>query len=479
MLFNSALYLLFLPVVFFIYYYTKAKYRWIVLLFASFLFYASLGSLYLLLVLLLTILITYFFGLQIYLSKTNKKKLFYINVTLNVLILICLKYLPFLTTNLNIISKLIHIPMQFPIPEVLISVGVSFYILQTISYLNDIYLEKIVPEKHFGYFAVYLSFFPKLLQGPIERASSLLPQLKKPYKFDYNNTKNGLLLFTWGLFKKVVIADRLAVIVNTVYRSPSSSNGLSLIIATYAFAFQIYADFSGYTDMARGSAKIFAINLSINFRNPYFSRSIQEFWQSWHITFSSWLQDYIFKPLQMQFRRMENWSNALSLLITFLISGLWHGANWTFIIWGALHGLYLAVYSLIHPTLNKAVKRYHLEKNRLLKALNVFITFNLVCFAWIFFRANSLYDAKYILTKIANTHFQRITIPFDLYSLVIIFSLILLLIVEITPHISNKSIIDLLNTEPILTRWAVYIIFILFIISFGKFKQNEFIYFAF
>ena len=278
--------------------------------------------------------------------------------------------------------------------------GVSFFVLQAISYLIDIYLEVLDPERHFGYFALYLSFFPKLIQGPIERGGDLLPQLHSPYKFDYQRMRLGLWKVEQGLFKKLVIADRLAIFVNAVYDHAQTYTGLPLLLATYLYALQIYFDFSAYTDIALGVAGIFGIRLTDNFNSPYLADSIPEYWRRWHISFSRWILDYIFKPIQMLLRNWQRWGMAIALLITFLFSGIWHGMSWGFVIWGGLHGIYMAGSVLFSPFIKKLFKRFKLERNKLLKIAQVFITFNLVSFSWIFFRAKNLADASYIVTHL-------------------------------------------------------------------------------
>ena len=381
------------------------------------------------------------------------------------------------------------------------SIGVSFYVFQAISYLADVYLEKIEAEKHFGYLALYLSFFPKLLQGPIERGASLLPQLHTQYKFDYETAKNGLVLFAWGLFKKVAIADRLAVFVNFVYETPKEFSGPVLILATVLFAFQIYYDFSGYTDMALGIARLFNIRLTQNFRTPYFSYSIADFWRRWHITFSGWLQDYLFIPFQIIFRGMGSAGTAISLLITFFICGLWHGANWTFIIWGILNGIYLSLYFLTKNLRAKAGRFFMLGKApRLTTVLQVVTTFIFVCFSWIFFRANCIDNALYIVTHIFSgfgTLFDavirhridsiRMAISFggsrfsrfDIYALLI--SLFLYFICELSQaKMGNKEIGQYLSEKSSFTRWAVYYMLIFGIIFWGALGSSiQPIYFQF
>jgi len=491
MFFNSIEYFLFLPAIYLIFYFTPDRFRWVVLLSGSIFFYASLMQPYLLLVLFGVMLATYVFGKLIAArsEEKEKKRLFWIGAGINLAILVGMKYLPFITENLDLLLKTIFGKSIIPISPVIVSIGVSFYVFQAISYLNDIYLEIQEPESHFGYFALYISFFPKILQGPIERANSLLPQLKKPYEFNYDNMRSGLLLFTWGLFKKVVIADRLAVLVNTVYGNVSAYTGLPLIVATYAYAIQIYMDFSGYTDMALGTARLFNINLTDNFNRPYLATSVAEFWRRWHISFSTWLQDYLFKPLQMRMRNWKSWGSVFALLITFFISGLWHGAAWTFVIWGLLHGLYMAVAVLYKPLQKKIYNKLRLNGTKILKLWKIIITFNLVSFAWIFFRAESLGDAGCVITKLftgLGTQLGSLSVlketlklglgKFDLA--VAAFSLAIMIVLELTNKANNEHLLRL-QKKPIYFRWVVYYLFVMWIALFSATGSQEFVYFRF
>lgn len=400
MFFNSFEYLLFLPVVWLVHLLLGQRLRWLFLLAASLVFYASLKIPYLLGVIVLVTVATYGFGRWIHTAKlpAAKRRLLWGGIAANVLILVAMKYVPFLAENLAALLSLFGSPTQLPHIQLLVAVGVSYYVFQAISYLCDIYLEIAEPEQHFGYFALYLAFFPKLLQGPIERAGDLLPQLKAKYAFDYENMRFGLLLFTWGLFKKVVLADRLGLYVDAVYADVAVYHGLPLLAATYAYAFQIYFDFSGYTDMALGTARLFNIRLTDNFNRPYLATSVADFWRRWHITFSRWILDYIFKPLQMSWRNGKEWGTAAALVVTFLVSGLWHGANWGFIVWGLLHGSYMACSVFWRPYQKKLHKTLKLDKTRWLKIWQVLATFHLVCFAWVFFRLDSLAELSSVFT---------------------------------------------------------------------------------
>lgn len=362
------------------------------LLVSSVLFYASFRVPYLLLVLAVVWIVSWRSGIAISRSENieGKRIRFWGAVACNLATLILCKSLPSL--------KYLYADGSFPMPAIFgfdfITIGISYYTIQAISYLADVYLEIQEPELHPGYFALYLCFFPKLLQGPIEKASELIPQLRAPYNFNYENVRFGLVLLAWGLFKKVVVADRMASFVNVVYGNVSDYWGIHFIIATWLYSVQIYCDFSGYTDMALGAAILFNIKLTQNFAHPYSARSITEFWRCWHISLSRWLMDYLFKPINMGMRSHTWIGTPLSLMLTFLICGIWHGSTLGFIVWGALHGFYMIVAYLFTKT------RIKLPANRLFVAIKVFVTFNLVSFAWIFFRAKTFHDALYIVKNL-------------------------------------------------------------------------------
>jgi alginate O-acetyltransferase complex protein AlgI len=482
--FNSLNYFLFLPVVYLLFYFVGERARWCVLLVSSLLFYAALNVPYLLVVLVMVALTTYGFGLWMDRAETPtaKRVLLWSGISTNVLILVFMKYLPFLLENLNKLSSLISLEAHIQPVQVFVAIGVSYYVFQAISYLCDIYLEIEKPEKHFGYFALYLAFFPKLLQGPIERAGDLLPQLKNKYEFNYHNIRIGMLLFTWGLFKKVVIADRLGMYVDVVYDDVHAFSGFPLLLATYAYAFQIYMDFSGYTDMALGSARLFNINLTQNFNSPYLAISIADFWRRWHISFSRWILDYIFKPLQMQWRNWKNWGTATALAVTFVISGVWHGASWGFMIWGGIHGLYMACSVFYKPYQKKLHNLLGINKTKLLKGWQIFVTFNLVSFAWVFFRASNLKDAVYVISNILNA-------PKGLSSDFLLsqgkLGLVLMAVAILSFLIFSKKIF-LINCNNILNRgngfyrYFIYNALLLLIFFLAKYSDTKsFIYFQF
>jgi D-alanyl-lipoteichoic acid acyltransferase DltB (MBOAT superfamily) len=398
MIFTSLQYIIFVQILFLFFIAVPIYIRWLVLLVGSYIFYASLNAPILLFALGVTTCVSYGVGISISRSDFEKtKKLWlWIGVVSNLSILICLKYLPFLFKNINIICDYLSTRQRFPDVSSIVTIGVSYYVLQGISYIVDVYLEVTEPERHFGYIALYMSFFPKLLQGPIERGGNLLPQLRILAPATWADIRVGLHLFLWGVFKKVVIADRLASFVDPIYGNVTLHSGLTLVAATYLFAFQLYFDFSGYTDMALGIARCFNIRLTQNFNAPYLATSIADFWRRWHISFSSWILDYIFKPLQFKYRDLSTLGTTLALMITFVSSGLWHGASWNYVVWGSIHGIYLSGAVLFRRSIHKFYKRLGLEKSKLLEVWQVILTFNLVSFAWIFFRARNLNDALFV-----------------------------------------------------------------------------------
>jgi alginate O-acetyltransferase complex protein AlgI len=484
MTFTSFSYFLFLPVVYLIFYFTADRLRWLVLLTASYGFYATFKAPYLLAVLLIVTGISYACGLCIDASQDEaiRKQWLWIGSFACVAILALLKYLPFLELQTNSIFGL-----KSTLSATIVNIGVSYFTFQAISYLADIYLEIEEPEHHFGRYALYMAFFPKLLQGPIERAGDLLPQIKHPYQFNYDAMRSGMLLFSWGLFKKVVVADRLALYADQVYNKVHYYTGISLIIGTYAFALQIYFDFSAYTDMARGTGRMFGLNLTENFNRPYLATSIADFWRRWHISFSRWILDYIFKPLQMEWRNWGRSGTAFALIITFLVCGIWHGATWGFVIWGLLHGVYLASSTYYRPYQKQLLTWLGIEKNKWLIWWQMFMTFNLVSFAWVFFRATSLADAWYVTNNLINFHgsylmANKLGVASYVKTNVLmgesIAGVLLLFSVPIINYLSNKNICKSLFMESILFRWTMYYVLI-FSIILCQTPGGNFLYFRF
>ncbi len=351
----------------------------------------------------------------------------------------------------------------------------------------DVYRGKMEPERHFGIFALYLVFFPKLVAGPIERADKLIPQFYEVH-FSIQKAVSGFKLIGWGLFKKVVIADHLAIAVNTVYNNPQGYGGIALIIATFFYAFQIYCDFSAYTDMAIGSGRVMGFELTQNFQRPYYAKSIKDFWSRWHITLSSWLRDYVYIPLGGNRVKVSRY--YFNILLTFLVSGLWHGANWTFVFWGGLHGIYQVVGHMTGGFRQKLTSYIGLTKiPRVHNLLKMGITFALVCFAWIFFRANSLSDGLYIathlfsdLTRLANPSYiitQLLSLGLNKIEFaVVLLSLFILEMVHIYQR--NEEWQNRFARMPLPLRWSFYYLIIFMIIILGVYdSEAQFIYVQF
>jgi alginate O-acetyltransferase complex protein AlgI len=344
-----------------------------------------------------------------------------------------------------------------------------------------VYLGIAEPHAHLGRFALYLAFFPKLMQGPIERSRDLLPQLEKPVELSYENIRDGLLLFGYGLLKKIVVADRLATYVDPVFANVHGYSGPVFLLATYGFAFQLYYDFSGYTDMALGSAKVFGIRLTQNFDSPYLSTGIADFWRRWHISFSRWILDYIFKPLQMRWRDARTAGTIGALMITFLVSGVWHGATWGFVVWGLLHGVFLSADVLWRPYQRRVHKALRLEKTWVLRWWRIFATFNLVCLAWVFFRARSLGDAAHILTTMfrrgGSAQVQALVFAHGRASLAALIVAITITAVAgwvSRPRRGRQALIESHSSA----RWALAYLIVLGVVFFRA-SSGTFIYFQF
>lgn len=367
--------------------------QWPVLLVASYAFAASSGPLPLLVLAAVT-LSTWSCGLAVAPGAPGHRRAVALGIGIAVplVALVGLKDLGFLAQAVGAAGRLLGAHLAAPAVPTLAAVGLSYYVLQAIAYLVDVHEEAIPPERHLGRFALSLAFFPKLVQGPIERGEALLPQLRAPAPVAAGDLQAGLELVLWGLFQKTVVADRLAPLVAAAYGDLPGHAGLGVLVATYLFAAQLYLDFAGYTDVAIGIARLFGIRLSQNFRAPYLASSVADFWRRWHVSFSSWLLDYVFRRLQLRLRAWRTFGTPLALLVTFLLSGLWHGAAWTFVVWGGIHGVLLAG-STLRRALRPLARASAAPPPRWREALRVVATFHLVCLSWVFFRARSVGEA--------------------------------------------------------------------------------------
>ena len=379
------------------YFVLPQRFRWAWLLAASCYFYMAFIPIYIL-ILFFTIAIDYAAGILIENAEGRHRKQYLVmSIVANVGVLAVFKYFNFLNANVRAIAEVFHWPYGLGPLAIILPIGLSFHTFQAMSYTIEVYRGNQKAERHLGIYALYVMFFPQLVAGPIERPQNLLHQFYENHEVDYDRITSGLKRMAWGLFMKVVIADRLARYVNVVYNDPTSFLGLTTIIATVFFAFQIYCDFAGYSHMAIGAAEVMGFKLMRNFNRPYLSRSISEFWSCWHISLSSWFRDYLYIPLGGNRVARSRW--YYNLLIVFLLSGLWHGANWTFVIWGALHGFYL-IFSLVTADLRAAVSKGIglSQRPALHNVVRILITFGLTTFAWIFFRANNLMDALHVIS---------------------------------------------------------------------------------
>lgn len=470
MLFNSLAFFLFLCIVFVLYWfivYKNLKFQNILLVIASYVFYGWWDWRFLSLIALST-LTDYFVGFRIYQSKDKsmQKRWLWVSVLFNLGLLGFFKYYNFFIESW--VDLLASVGYEFQNTwtlKVILPVGISFYTFQTLSYSIDIYRDKLKPTNDFIAFAAFVSFFPQLVAGPIERATNLVPQFLKKRKFTYQNFSTGIKLMIWGFFLKLVVADRAAIYVDAVYNNIENHDGLSFIVATVLFAFQIYGDFAGYSLIAIGTSKLFGFDLMTNFRRPYFSASVSEFWTRWHISLSTWFRDYLYIPLGGNRVGKMRW--LYNLFVTFLISGLWHGANWTFIAWGALNGLYLIAEVLVHRKNRKGI-------------INVLLTFVLINFTWIFFRANSIDNAFYIIKTI-------FTAPGRLYIgsgddiaalLYAILAIGILLFVETKKEYFN-TLFSISKNKYEVVRLTGYAVVVFVILYFGVFGKSQFIYFQF
>lgn len=480
MLFNSLSFAVFLPIVFIAYWAAPHKFRWILLLAAGYYFYMSWNAGYIFLILFTTV-ISYTAAILLEKAVASENCVRNRKIILSVAAILCLgmlfffKYFNFAFDTISKVLSVFSIRLNPVSLKLLLPVGISFYTFQTLGYIIDVYRGETAAERHFGYYAVYVSFFPLLLAGPIERFSHLMPQLKRPKTFDYATASYGLKQMLWGFFKKLVLADTLAIYAGKVFENVTGFGGCSLLLAAVCYTFQIYCDFSGYSDIVLGMARLLEIELLTNFKSPYFSQSVKEFWGRWHISLSNWLRDYVYIPLGGN--RVGRLRHGINLMITFLISGLWHGADLSFVVWGGIHGLAQITEGLF-VTKNKQRSR------GITGVLRCFIVFVFCAFAWIFFAAPSMGDAVYVVKHL----FDGITSPvaylrggfvdlgMEISTLLALTAGMLLL--GIYDFISlKKDVITLISEKKAFVRWTVYVLMALVVIFFSqKGIAAEFVY---
>lgn len=477
MLFNSWQFGAFFLVVFVLYFALAHQWRAWLILIASYVFYMAWRWEYAFLMLGVS-MVNYYGGQKIaqLSNKRDQKQWLFAVIAISLLPLVYFKYANFFLDSLNNLSALSGSKSYFNSLNVILPVGISFFTFQALSYSIDVYRGHTQPEKRVVNFLAFVSFFPQLIAGPIERSDHLLQQFKEKHKLQLDSIIQGGKIFFWGLFKKIVIADRLALLVDRVYASPDLYDWPTLLVATIFFAFQIYCDFSGYSDMAIGIARMLGFRLMQNFNLPYLSRSIGEFWSRWHISLSTWFRDYLYIPLGGNRVSGDRW--MLNIMIVFLVSGLWHGANWTFIVWGGLHGFYY----LLEYWGDKALKLLRLEsiKSTSLYSLTKWLlVFFMVTLAWVYFRASSLADANLIVYKIIAFQGDRFYFGASTLTFALSVGLILMLFgVQILQYKKLAALYFRPASFPIYVRWPVYIAMLIAICLFGM-GSNAFIYFQF
>lgn len=473
--------MIFFIIVFALYWALSYKYRWILLLISSYYFYMSWNVKYIVLI-IFTTLISYVAALLLEMEKRRSVRKLILSSTLFLCIgvLFVFKYLEFVSKTVIDLLNLLSIHLHPVTLRMTLPVGISFYTFQTLSYVIDVYKGEVEAERHFGIYATFISFFPQLVAGPIERTKSLLPQIKERHYFNNDQAMYGLRLILWGFFKKVVVSDNLAVYVDKIYNNIFQFQGFVLVVATVFFALQIYCDFSGYSDIARGVAKLMGIELMENFRSPYFSTSIKEFWGKWHISLSTWFRDYIYIPLGGN--RTRKIRHYVNLLITFLISGIWHGANWTFVVWGGIHGVAQIVENILGVRANR-------KNSGFLWWFKTCLVFTFVTFAWVFFRTQNFTEAIYFFSHMfcgINDPIKYLKLGItdimgkDIVVSYFFFCFCPLFIYDYVGARKNIDTAKLLSNKNIIFQWVIYIIMGLLIVFLSpKGVATEFVYFQF
>lgn len=496
------------------YYVFPHKLRWVLLSAASYYFYMSWEPAYVILLAVST-LSSYLFARGMGSTPSSKRKKLYLWLTVgvNLGILLVFKYFNFFRETMDRVLHSLGFSNPLPVLNVLLPVGISFYTFQVLSYIIDVYRGDKEPEKHPGIYAAYVSFFPQLVAGPIERSTRFLPQFFEKHRFRFDLFADGMRLLIWGFFKKLLIADNLGRVVDTVYNNPGKFEGIHFIVATVCFAFQVFCDFSGYSDIAVGAARVMGFRLMTNFNRPYHAKTVSEFWTRWHISLSTWLRDYLFLPTAYALMRKtkrpavlkvktETWGYIGGMAVTMFLGGLWHGAGWTFVLWGLLHAVYL-IFGHTTKKIRRGLVRASGIKRvpALYNLLRTAVTFTLVSFAWIFFRARDISDALYIVTHIFSGLTAFISGAFDFIAgltghtlagflfknelglpyLNILIVSAAVLVME-AAHLAQKKrpcIAAVIKTRPLWIRWGVYYTLIFWTLVFGNFNEQAFIYFQF
>lgn len=497
MLFNSTDFLLFFPIVTLIYYILPHKLRYLWLLGCSYYFYMCWNPKYIVLLLFSTI-VTYLSGLFMEVCKCSnlsiahktiaKKCCLTGSLLLNLALLGLFKYFDLFGSIFSSFLGILHVNFTVPTFDLLLPVGISFYTFQALSYSIDVYRDEVYAERNFFKYALFVSFFPQLVAGPIERSKNLLVQINEKHSLKYKNLHDGIFLLFWGYFLKLVLADRIAIIVNAIYENPAKYNGFYLIIATILFAFQILCDFNGYTTIARGAAQIMGFHLMENFNAPYYACTVAEFWRRWHISLTSWFKDYLYIPLGGN--RRGKYRKYLNIMIVFMTSGLWHGDSFAFVLWGGLNGLYQVIGEILQPVRDYLVKKFHICRETFSHyMLKVLSTFVLVDFAWLFFRAGTIEKSKEIFKYLFRFN-PEILIDGSLYTLglgehefyFLLLALAILCVADYSKH-KKINILEKLGRQEIWFRAAAFVLLFWSVVLFGVFgpeyEASQFIYFQF
>lgn len=479
MLFNSLEFAIFFPLVAALYFTLPHRFRTLMLLLASCVFYMAFIPAYIV-ILAVTILIDYTAG--IYLAKTvgpSRRYLLIMSIIATCLVLAVFKYFYFVTGNAVAIAGFFGLRLTGPSINIILPIGLSFHTFQSLSYVVEVYRGRQKVETNFIVYATYVMFFPQLVAGPIERPQNLLHQFREPHSLDWDRVASGLKRMAWGFFKKLVVADRLSLYANDVFNSPQQYGGLHFVLGTFFFAYQIYCDFSGYSDIAIGSARVLGFKLMENFDTPYASLSVAEFWKRWHISLSTWFRDYVYVPLGGNRVSRGRW--MANIFVTFGLSGLWHGASWTYVLWGLLNGFYLVFGTLTSEFRNRVFVLVGVLRGSLARRISMLVsTFALTCLAWVFFRARSFTDAVYILSHafsdwntsaLSTEHFLLRYLPLAFLAIGVL---------EFgqwaRKHGAHSQMLSLV---PAPVRLFGYAAFTIMVIMFGVYTRQPFIYFQF
>ena len=490
MLFNSFEFLIFFPVVTILFFLLPHKFRWLHLLVASCVFYMYLIPVYIL-ILLFTIIIDYIAGIVIENATGGKRKAFLVlSLVANIGILAFFKYYNFFAENINALFHAAHSTASIDLLKIVLPIGLSFHTFQAMSYTIEIYRGEQKAEKHFGIYALYVMFYPQLVAGPIERPQNILHQFHERKHFNYEEAKEGMKMILWGFFKKLVIADRLAVIVNNVYQEPAKFQGLPLAIAIVFFSFQLYCDFSGYSDIALGTAKVMGYDLMNNFNRPFASKSITELWRRWHISLSTWFNDYLFTPTITALRDWGKTAIAFGILLTFFLCGFWHGAAWKFVIFGLLQGIAI-VFEFY--TRKKRKKLFGKLPDKINGWLSILLTFSYFACTCVFFRARDVKEAFYILSHLFTGWGQALSYS-ELKGIIsaiggndtfygafnLLLGVVILFIFEaLQRRVADNKVSAIVAGRAPAIRWGFYCLMVVLILTIGVYKEDTFIYFQF